>query len=209
MNKYFIFFLSLQFLLFSCQKDQVDPVYTDILAGEADTSYSVTFLTAPLSINVVYDAQNLYGYGIDSIDIEGDGSYDILIELDLLNPDSLHLLIGQPNPFPNCRITTMNDLEIAIDSIPVYVGLGTTAYFKFAAMYQMNDVISISGTWYKNSMVKLWQENPAFPSSTFGEWYSIHAVRYIAIRKNGKYGWMEIDATNHEDPQILSFAIEN
>ena len=55
----------------------------------------------------------------------------------------------------------------------------------------------------------MWNENPNNGMTPpFGKWYYINTVKYLGIRLNNKYGWIEIDATNQKNPLITKFAIQ-
>lgn len=132
--KWVIILSFLSWIISSCKKDAktINTTNNDgalilsnnVYAGIHDTSFNYYELQPALEISIVWDNQNLYGYGSDSLDIDSDGNYDLFITLSLLNEDSLHLLTGMPNPFPYCRLDSRNGLEIAFYTESFYIGLG-------------------------------------------------------------------------------------
>lgn len=200
----------------SCNKDTVPNVdennasaNTEVYAGIYDSTFSYQELGTPLEINMSWDAQNLYGVGNDSLDIDADGSYDLRFTLNLLNEDSLHLVSGFPNPFPSCFVTSSNGYEVASYEEVFYIGLGQTSTATFADRLDLNERLDLLPEWETN--LKMWGENPGGAGTPpFGDWYSATSQNYLAIRLNDdKFGWLEVDASNAKNPKFISFAIQN
>jgi hypothetical protein len=215
-----VFCLSLFALtfVFSCSKE--DPVIPDpvtpaaeVRAGQYDSTYVHHTFSPPMHIGVIMDSLNLYGFGSDSIDIGGDGSYDLVIGLNYLNMDSLHLLGGGlPSPFPGLYLIPENGLELARCKETFYVGLGTYATAWFADSLAYGERIDTLSNWdsplpWSTSM---WQENPNNGMTpSFGAWYDLGAVRYLGIRMPGeRYGWIAVDVRDRNDPVFVGYAVE-
>ena len=57
-------------------------------------------------------------------------------------------------------------------------------------------------------MWNYWQWDVGSPSR--GAWYYTSGTRYIAFQIDPfKYGWIEVEITDAENPKILSFAVQN
>ena len=204
------------FILFSCKKevpeiieDEPKITATTVFAGVSDSTFYFFEFINPVEINITWDNLNLYGFGKDSIDINNDGNFDLTFELSILNEDSLHLLTGMPSPFPYLRLD--NNIDIALYSESFYIGLGQTATATFADAIDYGSRIDSIQNWEINphSYIRMWNENPNNGMTPpFGKWYYINTVKYLGIRLNNKYGWIEIDATNQKNPLITKFAIQ-
>ena len=198
----------------SCNKDIVpnnndsSSTTSEVYAGVYDTTFSYYQFSSPLQIAITWDAQNLYGVGYDSLDLDFDGSYDLHLTLNLLNEDSLHLVSGMPNPFPSCVLNAENGFEVAFYSESYSLGQGQTATATFADRLDVDERIDVITNWDTN--LKMWGENPGGAGNPpFGDWYSASTENYLAIRiNNNNYGWIEIDATNPKNPKIVSFALQ-
>jgi len=166
-----------------------------------------------MKIKVKWDDRNLYGYGKDSVDLDNNGDYDLFISLSLLNNDSIHLLNGSmPDPFPFCRLQLHNGLEIAVCKEIYPIGLGQTATASYTDTVKYNERIDIITDWFNDSInsIAMWQKNPGFfglPS--YGSWFYVKSICYIAFKTNQQhYGWLEVNATNPENPEFTKFAIK-
>lgn len=165
-------FLTFSLLLFSCKKEKApDPVVDcgtpaasihSIRAGIYDTTFTHVVLSPAFTFNLSWDSQNLYGSGSDSLDLDQDGSVDLFLNISLLNPDSLHLLPGMPNPFPYFSLTTNGNMEFVQRTETVPAGLGTTVTYHWADTLHYNEEITENSNWYISSAqnIKLWGENP-------------------------------------------------
>jgi hypothetical protein len=202
----------------SCKKDaptttadEVNSSIISVQAGVHDATFTYYEFVPELEISMLWDAQNLYGEGSDSIDINSDGDYDVRILLCALNYDSIHLITGMPNPFPYCQLIPANGLEIAYYSESFPIGLGQYATARFADPLNFNEPINTLSNW-ESSFIKMWSENPGGAgTSPFGAWYYALNENYIAIKMNGpKYGWIKVNGgSNPKNPKIVSYAIQN
>ncbi len=203
-------------LIMSCKKDQVEPepepqvTFYTITAGQSGAGFSVTTNTNPNSFNVNYDSLNLYGVGYDSIDINLDGSFDLFFELNVINPDSMHLITGVPNPMPSLMVYSYDSFESILLEDAVPIGMGGYNYYEYADTLASGMVISSGDNWKSliTPGLAMWLEAPAGGSQNNGPWGGGYDG-YMAVRFNGKYGWVHIDCTNSNDPLIMGYAIEN
>lgn len=182
----------------------------EVFAGRYDNSFMVHNFNPPLEISINWDAQNLYGYGQDSIDIDLDNNYDLVFQLNIINPDSIHLLNGMPDPFPNLRIRLKNGFEIAFCTESYYVGLGQTNTANFADTLAMDERVDLLNDWYSGpqNAIAMWQENPGSMNPSYGPWYYTSKLMYIGIRKDKEHcGWIAVDETEPYHPRIAGYAI--
>lgn len=210
----FFCFLSLILALSSCKKDDDNPpVNTTIIqAGVYDSAFIYHAFSPALKISINWDSLNLYGFGTDSTDLDTDGNFDLVIDLSVLNYDSIHLLQGLPNPFPNCRLVPKNGWEIAIYHETYYIGLGQTAVADFTDTLSYGERIDQIPSWYGETQtgIKMWGENPGGAGTpSCGGWYYAEGIKYIGLKRaDGKYGWIEIDSSDPYHPVFLSYAVQ-
>jgi hypothetical protein len=203
----------LTLLLFSCKKENdPSPIFVNQIKAGKTNAGTMTYDTLDPSVmlTMVWDAQNLYAYGSDSIDINDDGSYDFVFTSAHLNPDSLHLLNGQmPNPFPYFRVDPRNGYSVRMKTENVYVGLGQVYPVYWADSLNFDDVISVKDSW-SGSAINLWGENPQTnPFMSFGPWYACNKTMYIGFNRLNKLGWIEVDATDRLNIVIKSYSFQN
>lgn len=192
--------------LSSCKKEQQKEVY----AGRYDESFHHHQYNPPLKIDFQWDDQNLYGQGTMALDLDMDGVNDLVIYQHILNRDSLHLLQGMPNPFPNCRISLLNGFEAAYYTETYPIGLGQTQTALFVDTLQFLERIDQIIKWFptSNDPVALWQENPGNLAPSHGGWYYTRKTMYIGLRNGNKCGWIEIDAMDPYFPKWTRFAFQ-
>ena len=165
---------------------------------------AIDTLNPTFELAIMWDSQNLYGTGKDSIDIDGDGGYDMIFSCSLLNADSIHLLNGQePDPYPYFKVEPRNGYLIQCTEETIS-GLGSVYWvdaLQFNAKITENELWSSIETF-------LWKENgtPGIPS--FGPWYALDDTRYIAFNRLNKLGWIKLDPLDHEHIKINIIAYE-
>ncbi len=205
MKKILSIFL-LIFLLISCKKEVENP--SIVYAGVQNADMYTKVYSPEKEITVTFDAQNLYATGMDSIDVDNDGIFDFTFYLNYYNVDSAYLITGPyPNPVPSFKMEYTDDILVCIDSVAVYVGLGSITHFRYANCFFFEEQISFYNSWRGNN-VKIWEEVPIYTSSANGEWYLANSKRYIGFHKGLKVGWIEIDITNPKKPKIVSHSIQ-
>jgi len=177
-----------------------------LLAGETDPDGVYLDFTPPIFFDNVYDDQGLYGRAEDSLDLDGDGVFDLRFVLQVIEEDSLHLLTGPPNPYPNLRVYTLNETEVAFQSISYPIGMGQTSSGKFARALLTGEPVYTLSDWFEEHPVGLamWQESPAASSYPVGPWYSLDQVAHLPCRLDGRLGWVRIDLEDRDAPQIIS-----
>jgi hypothetical protein len=196
----------------SCKKENQNNLTLDtfeatkIYAGVSDTSlFNYTFIN-PMSVNVIFDTSNLYGYGATVIDFDLNGTNDLTVIMNLINQDSIHLLNGStPNPLPNCSIESSSSLAVAMLSQELIVNGSPTTYYWCDTITEGQEVGDDLEWSSVNTELNLWIETNG---SNTGSWFLIGGVSYIGIKFNDKYGWLEVDATDPLNPLFTKFAMQ-
>ncbi len=161
-------------------------------------------LNPAFELSISWDSLNLYGAGRDSLDIDTDGVFDLILSCSLLNQDSIHLLAGQePNPYPYYKVELRNGylVQATVESVS---GLGDIYWVE---PLDFKNKITEKETWTAGPTY-LWKENgtPGFP--TFGPWYNLNEIQYIAFNRMNKLGWMELDPTDRTHIKVNIIARE-
>lgn len=193
--------------LVSCKKET--PQQQSIIAGSYNNSdYHIQF-DPPKTIEIQWDTMILYGHGMDSLDLDNDLQTDVILSLNIINTDSLHLLQNQiPDPFPSLRISGKGNISIAKVTEYAYAGLGTVAEFDYADTIAAGTVISQALQWQNiaEKSLSIWGEHPgSLPGLSFGPWYD-HAEAFIGFYINGHFGWIRLDTSDPYEPKILEIA---
>ena len=207
-------FFIISLIVLSCTKEKQNESHintnmtSEIYAGVYDSSFNHFEFQPAFQIPIFWDSQLLYGNGYDSLDLDFNGSFDLFITLSLLNPDSIQLLTGLPNPFPYCNLTTSSEFESAFYSESFPIGLGQSSSVSFVDRFDFNERIDTISDWRNQG--KMWQQNPGnIGNPPFGEWMYTTSTFYIGIKQSGdKFGWIEVDASNPEYPKLISYAIQ-
>ncbi len=151
----------------------------------------------------------LYGFGVDSLDLDNDQQADVFFTLNIINKDSLHLLNNQmPDPFPSFRISAKGKVSIAKVTETAYAGLGTIVEFYYADTLAEGTVINEALQWQNinETSLTVWGEHPDYlPGLSYGPWYE-HLQAYIGFYVNGNYGWIRLDTSNPYEPKISGIA---
>lgn len=195
-------------VFYSCNKEES---VKKVFAGIYDSDFIYREFSPPLEIPVVWDEQNLYGSGSINLDFGSDSSNDYFIKLNVLNMDSIHLIQGNfPNPFPGCYIENAEGVESAVYTEITHQGHGSTITSTWADTIKYGSWIGTNLRWSgSKSTVPMWGENPhQYTLPSFGSWYYVRSVRYLGLKYHGKYGWLEVDATEPYHPVFLKFAIQ-
>ena len=198
--------------LFSCRKDVAlvpeNNWGTPVYAGVYDSSYYYFEYSTPLELTVVWDSQNLYGLGADSIDLNNDSLYDCYIEMSLVNSDSSHLITGYPDPFPHLILELNNDLKILSYYKFVYTGGGTGYKLNYVKDLDYGVRVDTLIDYYNYTFNEMWREIP-MNISYYSDMYSIHDTTYMALKfDTDKFGWIKVDMTVPKNPKFLSVAVQ-
>lgn len=212
--KYQINFLFLFLILLnSCLNDYNQ---NSVFAGVYDSNFIYHEYTPPLQVKLMLDSITNFYSGTDSIDINLDGDYDIIISQHLQIP---HLTSKPTNSlFPYCRLILNNGLEVATKELNYPAGQGSFIYMNWIDSLNLQTRIDNISDWSETSKRRdMWSVPLISPSyvhiDNYGFWYKVtNPELYIAIKmKNGsyyKYGWIKVDATKRENMRFVSYAIE-
>jgi hypothetical protein len=197
-------------ILNSCKKEEIK---TEIFAGKYDAGMNYTELFPPQQIELKTDSANYTKYGMDSIDINLDGNFDLIFSQRLFFNwnDSAEI---SNNNYPFCILIMKNGLEIASISETIYIGQGQTSKVFWVEPLIYNSSINNITQWSETDPdIWMWVVPPATFWGTNGPWYNINETeKYIGIRmkENSEYklGWIRAYQYSREKFEILSYAIE-
>lgn len=207
--KTFVKCLILFLVLLSCEKeDDRKPV----LAGVYDNDFIFHEFSPALKVDLKLDTLNNYYHGSDSMDINLDGSYDLIISqrilTDTANPDRSNY-----KNYPFCRLTLKNGLQVATKKECFPVGHGQTSEVNWVDTLQYQTRIDNFEQWSSNISHMMWAVPPTIFWGSDGCWYNlVNAERYIGIRmkinSRYKFGWIKVHQTSREEVSYISFALE-
>jgi len=184
-------------LLVSTCKKEADPGEY-ILAGIIDDSFYHFEFSPDKTIAISWDSLNLYGFGKDSLDLDNDGNFDLVFNLQIINNDSLHLLDGLPNPFPYLYVIHRNSAGISTLTETFYSGLGSTGTATYANAFMLNDKIYKNGEWSEvdEESQNLWGDNPSnyYPK---GKWFNLNETGFLGVRINEKLAGLRLTILNY------------
>lgn len=212
-----LFFLTLSAIfsnLTSCTKEKETIDSSNVKAGIYFSDYVHYAYPSPLSVQISWDSQNLYGNGQEFIDVNLDGVWDLKIELNIFNTDSFNVINnGFPNSFlPSCNLTGANGIEfIGYTTVDSISSAGPTI-INWSEPLEYRTPINVNSDWVSQTKIMFWKFRPFLSTGlglSRGNWFYVDGVRYIGFRLNGNYGWVSIDATNPYDPRIIEFAMLN
>lgn len=192
----------------SCKKEESRK---HIFAGIDDSTFTLHEFSPPLKVELTLDTLTDNYQGSDSIDINQDGVYDIIISHRIhLPPES-----GTPSyeHFPYFRLTLKNGLQVAtkVQSYPVGHGQLNDIHWVDALNYETR--IDAWPDWTEKNVFQLMWAIPPVGSAPYGPWYDLtNEEKYIGIRmkinSQYKYGWIKVNEVSRENIQFISYAIE-
>lgn len=203
---------TLIFLLFlsSCKKEDTK---REVMAGIYDLSFTYHESSPSLKVILKLDSLKNRYIGVDSLDINSDGKFDLFINqripLERINPNYYTI-----DNFPAFWINMKNGLEVATKI--EYYGLGHGQYGNVTWIDTLNYKSRIDNIpdWSDTNVGhSMWSAPPTSWWGSYGCWYNLaDAEKYIAIRiKIGsqyKYGWIKVNEISRENMQFLSYALE-
>lgn len=193
----------------SCKKEEPRKI---VITGIYDDSFVFHEFSPPLKVELTLETLTDNYIGSDSIDINLDGVYDLVIRQRIHNPPpSGRASLEQ---FPYYRLTLKNGLEVATKT--EYYSVGHGSYYNINwvdTLNYENRIDNISEWSDTNTTSPMWTIPPISASVTFGCWYNLaNAVKYIGIRmKVGsqyKLGWIKVNEISRENILFISYAIE-
>lgn len=204
-----LLYYTLIFLLFlnSCKKEDERKAVT---AGVYDPTFTYHEFSPPFKVNQKLDSLTKYSFGVDSIDINLDGNFDLIIS------QSFGISTSETaNLFPYCKLTLKNGLEVASKTENYNIGHGQTGAVDWVDTLKYNLRIDHLNNWSgTNTSRWMWVVPPTSFWGTNGCWYNLTDTEmYIGIRMkiDGKYqyGWIKVNEISREEMLFLSYALEN
>jgi hypothetical protein len=189
-------FLTCSFaLLLSCEKKEEAEIY----AGQYDDSFIYHEFSPVRELTFTRDEEMEQVMGKDSLDIDTDGNYDLFITL--IKPDSF---------FPFCYIDLKDGVEAVTCRETYGIGHGQYSTAIFVDTLISRAAIHRSMDWSGDkTRINMWHATPGMLAPSYGSWYYTRSIKYIGLKsKAGKFGWIEIDATDPYNFKIRRFAIE-
>jgi len=197
-------------LLSSCKKEEPRKA---VFAGIYYSTLDYHEFNPSLKVKLEFDSSLNTSYGVDSIDINSDGNFDLIIKqrIRLDNNPAHHIT---DSDFPYCRLTLKNGLEVATKNEIYYIGLGQTNNVDWADTIQYNSRIDTISEWTDpNASIWMWVVPPTGLWGSNGCWYNLtNAEKYIGLRMkiNSRYklGWIKVNEISRENILFISYAIE-
>ena len=208
--KNFIYYILVISLFFSaCKKDEPREA---VVAGIYDNSFVFHEFSSPLKVMLILDLLTDNYIGNDSIDINLDGVYDLVISQRIHFPSPS----GIPSweQFPYYRLILKNGLEVATKTESFPAGMGQYRKIDWVNVFDYESSIDKISEWSEsNTTQTMWAIPPITQAVSYGPWYDLtNAVKYIAIRmKIGnryKLGWIKVSEISRENILFISYAIE-
>lgn len=222
-----ILLLNILFLLIlsSCKKEITSPVF----AGVYNDSMLFHEFNQPLQIQFQTDTLRNIQYGIDSMDIDLDGRFDIFISqrIYLDWSDDFNRSYLEKDDFPFIGLRLKNGFEVAYTNLSFPLGLGAFYSVEMVDTIPYQARLDKTTEWhdsnmhssayigYYNNSIWLWGIPPSsfWLLGDYGPWYKLsNKEMFIGIRKKldteYKLGWVKIKVFNHDKFEILSYAIE-
>ena len=220
----FLFLSSfLLFLIVSCEKEEDRP---SVMAGITNNNMLYFENHPALELQLQTESLGEIKIGIDSIDIDLDGSFDIFINqrVYLDWTDDFNRTSLEESNFPYVGLSLKNNFEVAYRNIPVNVGKGYINYIPMVDTISYESRIDGLRNWHDSKMdnnsymgfyngsICLCGVAPS-PFWNCGIWYSIkNKVIYLGIIKKNdtgdNLGWIKVKVYSRDKFEISSYAIE-
>ena len=210
MKLFFSYIIIVIFLVSSCNKEEPkEPIY----AGIYDTDFFFQEFNPPFQIDLKFDSLLNIKYGVDSIDLNVDGNFDLFVsQRILLDYDNSSNIVW--DNFPYCRLKLKNGLEVSTLTQCYPAGHGYYDSVDWVDTLNYNYEIDTNIDWSEtNTSRSMWAVPPSSLVRSFGCWFKVvNSEKYIAIRmkigSHYKYGWIKVNQISHEKFLIVSYAIE-
>lgn len=209
MKKNLYYILVVLLFLSACKKEEPRKA---VAAGIYDTGFVFHEFSSPLKVELTLDPLTDNYIGNDSIDINLDGVYDLVISQRIHIPPPS----GIPSweQFPYYRLTLKNGLEVATKTESYPVGMGQSDDVNWIDSLNYKSSIDKISEWSDSNTTRtMWAIPPITQAVTYGPWYNLtNAVKYVAIRmkvgKQYKLGWIKVNEISRENILFISYAIE-
>lgn len=215
-NQFKILYLLFFPAFFSCKSDDFNA--SVVLAGKYNSTYLYHEINPPLQIETELDSNSGFYLGTDSIDLNLDGNFDLIINLKTHPNDTIYK-VGGIYSFPYCRLILKNGYELAIRNIGYSCHAGLCVEEPFIDALEFNTEISQYPKW-SESVTKqtLWNIIPGNMEFPRGWWYyAENKEMYIGVRIKEralkksvyyKYGWIKVNALSLKNVSFISYAME-
>jgi hypothetical protein len=211
--KALLYYMPLLLLLISAC-DKVDEPRKPVWAGVYDNTMDYTELNPALEIALKHDSLWNVDYGVDSLDIDQDGSFDIIISQRI--PTDYNYPSSTTNDtYPFYKLNLKNGIEVAYKMETYYIGHGQTSSAQWIDTIAYKENVLDITSWTESNIYRfLWVDPPTIFWGSNGPWYNlINTERYIAIRKYTSsrycYGWIKVKVVSREHLSFVSFALED
>jgi len=191
-----------------------------VLAGMYN-SFSVYHEYAPhLSVKTELNIKTGFYEGSDSIDLNLDGNFDLIISM-RLHPNDTMCEKGGLYYYPTCRMYLKNGFEVAIKGIPSACGHGICNHAPFIAAFEYGSDLTNFPEWAESgtseTLWSIWPDDFGFKIP--GGWWSFvkNEEMYIGVRHKHKgpkntfyfnYGWISVNAVSPQNTLFMSYAME-
>ncbi len=191
-----------------------------VLAGMYNSSYIYHEYLPPLAVKTELNITTGFYEGTDSIDLNLDGNFDLIISLRLHPNDTIYEKGGR-HYYPTCRMDFKNGFEVAMKGIPYSCGHGICNHAPFIAALEYGSDVSHFPEWSESktnqTLWSIWPDDFGFKMP--GGWWSFVKSEdmYIGFRHkhNGPkntiyyyYGWIKVNALDHQNMTFTSCAME-
>lgn len=195
----------------SCSKDDTG---NTISAGIADSNFIYHEFAPPLKVNLLLDPISDNYFWKDSIDVNQDGVYDLVIN------QRIHLPKESGTPswehFPYLQLILKTGIQVATKTESYPVGMGQYNETYWVAPLNYESLINNDLDWSGSDKIKsMWAVPPKGTPSTApsGAWFYLkNEEKYIGIKmkidSRFKFGWIKVNVNSAEDIQFLSYALE-
>jgi len=215
-NQYRFLFLIILLIFVSCKKDEFSG--NVVYAGKFDSTFNYFEFNPPLKVKTELDYTTGFYFGADSLDLNLDGEFDIIISLKMHPNDTIYK-VGGIYSFPYCRFIMKNGFEVAVRNIGYSCHAGSCVEEPFIDALEFDSVISRYPKWSESQNKQtLWNIIPGNMEYPGGWWTRINTEEmYIGVRikKQGpkktvhyKYGWIKINAVSLKNVSFTSYAME-
>lgn len=195
-------------ILYSCEEREFR---YPVAAGKYNTHYLYTEYKPSIQLDLRIDSISGCYFGRDSIDIDMDGNYDLIIDQKHAIEEGSKDCLGEN--FPHVSITLKNDLEL-VEKIEYYsMGHGAVGSSYWVNALEYDTRIENCRDWSLLKKKSLLWATPQGYTGYGGFWRGLEDTeRYIGIRKkvesDYKYGWIKIYQSNYKRFEIKSCAIQ-